>query len=275
MYPLIRLFLEKHIAPQWPKQRKAYELFCDMADLVNEAAAGFATADQLRNVVNAFQEAFVAAGWAPFAHPKFHRCVHFADQFAKWRFIVSCWVLERKHKDPKQYAATTKNLAAYEKTVLHETTCRSLARLQLPDTFSTTLGLIDGIPAKRQTADMLRATLQLHIDECGDNEMMTAQRARFSLRGVCACGDAVLVKADGEAMCAGEVVVLASIRGVTTVVLRVWEHVLTDRQLFVSTHILRKELVMYELRHVVGVCIHKKYSDNRVVVLRPYGLRND
>lgn len=246
-----------------------------MADLVAQAAYGDGSPAALRTAVREFLESFVAAGWACFAHPKFHRCVHFADQLARWAFILGCWMLERKHKDPKAFASATKNLVAYEKTVLHETTCRNLYRLQLPDTFSVTVGLISAVPASIGTRKFLRKLLQLSHDECRDDEMMQApQSSRFSSRGVCCRGDTVLCKIDG-ATCAAEVKLLVSCREHPLVILHAWDHVWTDLHLQASMYRVRKVTRICELSDIVAVCIYKSYPDNQAMVLLPYGCRGD
>ena len=106
--------------------------------------------------------------------------------------------------------------------------------------------------------------------------MMTAQAARFSVRGVCFCGDTVLIKngGGGEAR-AAEVKLLASCLDVPFAVLNVWEHVSTDRRLFASLYLMQKHhLQLCQLHDILAVCTYKRYPDNRALVLLPYGLRD-
>lgn len=70
--------------------------------------------------------------------PKQHYALHIGEQLESDGRILDCFVLERKHLEPKAYAENSKSLRGFDAYVLLTSTNDQLAHLQDPSCFATT-----------------------------------------------------------------------------------------------------------------------------------------
>ena len=135
MYLIIQCFLVEVIVPNFPLALDVYEQFINLANLVQECRYGTVTLRQLRRAVKAFYASLRRANLLAFMHRKFHWIVHLAAELARFGFLIACWMLERKHKDPLSYVVPVKNFRIYSRALMEECLCQGFANLQSVTTF--------------------------------------------------------------------------------------------------------------------------------------------
>ena len=121
-----------------------------------------------------------------FSTSKFHWMLHFGDYADRFKNLISCWPLERKHKTPKEYGCDVRNTRTYEKTILHEVVCDHIATLLNPDTFNfVRVGLHKPQNATKNVLAWLAELLEVpaHAIVC-----KMARSARHSETVVCSIG---------------------------------------------------------------------------------------
>ena len=98
---------------------------------------------------------------------KFHWLLHFSSSFQRWGTLLACFVNERYHKNPKQYASDLNNTSSKPgPSLLKEIVCHQLASVQAPGALDFSIGLIQPI-SKPSRADkaLLEGALELDLDD--------------------------------------------------------------------------------------------------------------
>eukprot|EP00971_Amphidinium_carterae_P268194 5320955-Amphidinium_carterae.1 len=117
----------KHASSSWKKQ-----VFHAQTMLVIELieAPGGVTPNRLRDAIEQYIKTFKQLFGEDRIIPKLHYLMHLPVFLNRWGCLPNCFVLERKHKQPKRYAQVVSNTAkAYESTVLREVTSRHMTVL--------------------------------------------------------------------------------------------------------------------------------------------------
>ena len=123
---------------------------------------------------------------------------------------MNCFVLERKHKGPKEYGTDIKNTDVYEKSVLHEVICDHLSALSDPKTFDfERVCLHNPHKAVKKVREFMLELLALPLN--AEIDLMQSVSARCSSKVTCAVGDIVLYSARDGDFLAGEVCALLSL----------------------------------------------------------------
>ena len=150
--------------------------------------------------------------------PKFHWMLHFGDYLRKWKILLNCFVLERRHRIGKRYATELKNISKHaSKSLLMEVTSHHLAWLRSPTVFDYSVGLVGGKPASNKVKKLLQSLL----DITDDVEVSVSSTARINALAICHKGDGVLIK-HGSSYKAGKVLLHASVNGVPVSYLNEW-----------------------------------------------------
>ena len=127
--------------------------------------------------------------------PKFHWMLHFPSQLQKYKFMVNCFCLERKHRTPKRYCSEFRSITAgSSKSLLSEVTSHHLGQLSRPSAFGFQVGLVAGKSASKQ----VKRTFLTSLCFDGEHEVRTAQVARHSYLATCARNDIVLIKEESR-----------------------------------------------------------------------------
>ena len=134
--PVIRKWLEDVVQPKGicPAQVTSLLLCIFVMDLLVQANSGNVTPAMLADAIARHYAAHVVAyGYAIFV-PKHHFMLHIPRQLERFKFLVACFVHERKHKIVKRWAVPlcTGNNRNYERSLLEECTMAHLHSLKDP-----------------------------------------------------------------------------------------------------------------------------------------------
>lgn len=267
---LIKAFFREHVAPDFPAVRLAWDAFCDMAELFIESPFSAIDPPALKKAVRKFLKAFRDAGFEEYEHPKFHWLLKFGRQLARMLWLLACWELERKHKQPKALAALKHSMVLYDASLLRDLTVQSLTRFSEQATFSVDVDLMSPGPA---TGAVKRFINDRCHDPLPDARVLQAVRARYSYRGWCAKGDIVIL--DAERLVAAEVYLHVAADHDRITIVSLWgppERVDADK--FSGTWIKRRNLDIVPLTSILGVCTAKwSHDTNSVLLILPFHLR--
>ena len=132
--PVVRKWLEDVVKPTGvcPAEVASILLCIAVMDLLCECATGLVTPAMLADAMALHYAAHVAAyGYTLFV-PKHHYMLHIPAQLAKFKFLVQCYVHERKHKILKRWAVPMCPKKDNNRSVLEECTVAHLNSLQEP-----------------------------------------------------------------------------------------------------------------------------------------------
>lgn len=203
------------------EQIAAYACLVNVLELLQATALGTTTTPtNLATAITAFLEACQTAGWKDEFHPKFHWILHMPRQLARWGFLPSCFVQERKHKVAKRYGGRTTNTQGYEKTLLLELLGHNIADLQEPDIFGTAAKLMQKCKAPNKMVQFMNDCMGYPAEE-----IFTCSSVQLEPAGICHRGDLVVMRHGMQ-------------------IAEVWFHCYFDGQLFSLVSFL--ETVKYE-----------------------------
>ena len=98
--------------------------------------------DELRGAIQAHLRVFSRLYGEEAMVPKFHYSLHLPDVLARWGWLPSCWVLERKHKNAKAWGEKLKDTSRdWHVSVLRELTAQHMALLKAHESYSCSTGL--------------------------------------------------------------------------------------------------------------------------------------
>ena len=157
--------------------------------------------DTMRDEVERFLAAFVAAFGLEWMTPKCHWLLHLPRLLRKFKRFFNCWPLERKHRVPKRYATELKNISSLaDMSLLKECICHHFYSVKR-FIFDAQDCLIDKHPASKRA----RKSIWTMLNEADDGRPINvATLAKFSSIGLCSRSDVVLLR-DGTGFRAGRV----------------------------------------------------------------------
>ena len=111
LMPVLAIFVTKVLLPTGicTDECEAFLALCDVAEFITSVNRGRVTPEHIRDSVHKFLRMFVLAFGAAWLTPKFHWLLHLSKQFRNWGTLLACFVNERYHRNPKQYAGQLKN----------------------------------------------------------------------------------------------------------------------------------------------------------------------
>ena len=168
MMPILAQFTSDILLPSGvcTRECQTFLKFCDMAEFITSVNRGGVLHTQISDTVHSFLAAFVATWGVSYLIPKFHWRLHFGLSFQRWGTLLACFVNERYHKNPKQYASDLKNTSSKPGlSLLKEVVCHQLASVQAPGALDFSIGLIKPI-SKPSRADyaLIEGALELDLD---------------------------------------------------------------------------------------------------------------
>ena len=148
---------------------------------------------RLLGVVHRYLDDFTKAFGFEWLTPKAHWLLHLPETLRQFGRLLNCFALERKHKTPKRYATDLTNISKHaSKSLLTEVVCQHLSSLAAHD-FNTDVGLINGRTAPKTSRRLILSALGM---DDHDEEVLTANTARFSPLATCRQNDVVLLQTD-------------------------------------------------------------------------------
>ena len=82
---------------------------CDLCDFITSVNRGRITPSMIRKSVERFMQLFLLTFGAVWMTPKMHWLLHMSRAYCRWGVLLACFVNERYHRFPKQYATDLKN----------------------------------------------------------------------------------------------------------------------------------------------------------------------
>ena len=162
-------------------------------EMLQATPSGTVQPAKLQQEVEQALELCKAAGWGSRFLRKHHWTLHFATALSRWGFLPSCWATERKHKLITGYASATKNLTAYDRSILEECLSHDLLNLQSSTSFMVGAGLLSPHPANKKVhAFACRCLQEANLPVAGSTQ--TSLFARLGSGGSCKAKDFVLVQ---------------------------------------------------------------------------------
>lgn len=248
-------------------ESRAYLCLCHVLDLLRACAqVGLVTPKQLHDAVDAFLRACLDAGWQPHMHPKFHWCIHLAQELERFGTLLTCWTHERKHRMVKRYSDNMKNTTAYETSILAEIQCQHLHNLCLKSTFDLRIGLQDPLQkCKDRMVDFLSKALHVHANTIST----TSKSARVSKFEVVWVGDVVVYLAAAPArLSIGKVHSFVAIDDMHVAVIASWDFQSKNMQQgTVEVKCSEAPLHFRPCQDIYAACIYKLCSNGFAQVI--------
>ena len=202
-------------------EREAFVALCDIIDCMRATAFIHVAGSTIVKAVELFLELYDKAYGLEWSTPKFHWMLHFGDFCDRFKELVSCWPLERKHKTPKGYGAEVRDTRKYEQSVLHEVICKRVAELLDPDTFEfLRCGLFK---PRKATNDILEWCARALCEDTASIVCYMAHSARYSAQVVCSVGDCILFRHHDGSLQAGEVWCNLELEGELIALVQLWK----------------------------------------------------
>ena len=234
------------------------------------ANRGRVTPSMISKSVHNFLKLFVAVWGSAYLTPKSHWLLHFARTFAKWEILVACFVLERYHRNPKQYATEMKNTSGTAgRNLLKEVLCHTLGRLNLPGALKFTVGLID---PRAPTKSELRLMTDAMGTDLSHVSKFTAIVSRFNAFGSCRKKDVVLICEDAGFR-AAQVVLHMEIDNDSLTLVNAWELKSINSAAGYSVWVRTHEPTLIMTSDILDTVPYTLLDDNCAGVLLPCEFR--
>ena len=183
------------------KQCIAFLALVDVIDIIVVSSRVSMPPEKLLTAVEKFLHLFKEAWGIETMVPKFHWMLHFWKGLARFKHLLNCFCLERKHKVPKRYATDIANISKKaSESLLMEVTSHHLHQIDEPDAFDFSIGLVRGSKGSRRTTSLLVHELELDAD--GAASIKCSKESRFNPMATCHKGDFVIFN-DGDGIGAG------------------------------------------------------------------------
>ena len=171
---------------------RAFLAFCDMADFITSVNRGKVTHEQITESVHIFLGLFVAVWGVSKLTPKFHWLLHFSLAFRRFGILLACFVAERFHKFPKQYAGDLKNTSSQPgASLIKEVVCHCLAMIQAPDALNFKIGLVKPKKPSRSQMELIEGAFAMDMNAVSVHVSILS---RFNKFECCSTDDSVYVK---------------------------------------------------------------------------------
>ena len=203
--------------------------------------------------------------------PKMHWLLHFRKHFERYGLLIACFVTERYHRNPKRYATDMTNTSkSASKNVLKEVVCLMMSRVQSPNAFNFSVGLVQSRPASKN----VRAAVFFHLEMADDGtyDVDSAFESRFNRFGTCKKGDVVLFDNDGALM-AAKVLLHVEVAGTPLSLVSVWVLKSIDRDAGYSEWHSSFNPQIFDTGDIVDTVVTSELGDNTTALLLPCDFR--
>lgn len=132
-------------------------------------------ADNLHRAIVAYIEAQKVA-WPDNLKPKHHQALHVSSSVVQLGELLSCWVLERKHKSAKKYGTTSSQLGKWEVSVLTDLLNAQLEDFSKESDLASGVGIKGGVDATRELQHLFPAEASIIVARSAVCEGVRAAR---------------------------------------------------------------------------------------------------
>ena len=275
LMPVLALFVVKVLVPTGVCKRecRAFVALCDVVELITSVNRGRVTPDHINKAVSTFLRLFVAVFGAAWLTPKFHWLIHFSTQLKRWGTLLACFVNERYHRNPKQYASQLKNTSSNPGLcLLKEVVCHQLGMLEAPSALDFTIGLVH--PRKPKKAELALITSTLEIDFAIDDLVRVASDARFNVYSTCKQHDCVLVRDGADSFYAAQVMLHFDVDTLCRTFITKWTLKSIDRAVAYSEWNVTTDVILIDTAMILDAVVYARFTDPLVVaVLLPLEFR--
>ena len=268
LLPLLDHFARKHLLPN-AEMRDATECFIagiDVAETFFAIPKGGVTPDMLKTRTETFASLVIVAGWSEYTTPKFHWLIHLWREFAKFLFLPTCFAAERKNQNVKRAGVPVRNTTKYNHSIIADVTAAHAAAMASPSTFDVRNGLVKPRPAP---AKMCTYLMGLFDNVYPAHQFRTSHIARFSVDGVCAKGDVVLLQHCAPDVVAAEVWFHFDLAEEPAALVSMWPCIEMDKDGGYALWRKIDDPRVVLLEDIVGVCMYATYDDGTVKTLLP------
>ena len=241
---------------------KAVLAVADVLEILHSTSHGCNSRILAMKIDQVFDQ-FDKSNWKDFMHSKFHWLLHMPSHIAKFNFLISCWVHERKHRIIKRYSEGIQNTMRYEKSVLVQVVAHDLALLLEEDYFGMHARLKKQCKSSKKVLDFFKTVWNVPIDSC---YMCTC--AHLEPAGLANRRDVIILKSKDRV---GEVWLFAEINKECVALISFWN--LLDKK---ATHSIWNVQEQPELVHTDEIqcsLTYRKLKDGRAIVLLPLECR--
>lgn len=208
LLPILAHFLERVGVAATSAELKAhidcFQKLCAVVTLIRSAARARVDPASLRAAAEEYLQAFKLMYGTDSMVPKFHSILHFPRFVERFPVLPNCFVLERKHKQPKRFANEVRNTHGnWESAVARDVTSRHISALQNRARQGTS-ELLD--PAYTPSP-ALKATL---VAALGEGTFRTSRSARINEWERVGKGDVVVLNVRGVHV-VGKIALLADV----------------------------------------------------------------
>jgi len=133
---------------------------CTVMELLLQLVTGYVTPEELHKSIHRHLQLHLEAYDGQWWHPKHHMALHLPMMLARFGYLVSCFVHERKHRLIKRYLRDRLNTTSYELGALQDITLQSLHDLQ-DDSWLVKTGLLKKREPSKKMAGILKSMFPL------------------------------------------------------------------------------------------------------------------
>ena len=137
------------------------------------------------------------AGCGSMMRPKFHWALHYESCYQRFKCLLACWSLERKHKTARKDGAAATNTTRFDVSLLEEGTAEHISLLGKEEAFSNQAHVVQPHPVSKKLKQLLvQNNLVLEHYAC-----FTSTAIKLKYRATIKKGDMVLYRAGGSSAC--------------------------------------------------------------------------
>ena len=252
----------------------AFLALVDVIELIVASSKTNVPPQKLLTAVEKFLELFAHAWGVEWMVSKFHWLLHLPDPLARSRFkkLLNCFCLERKHRVPKRYATELTNPSKKNsKSLLMEVTSHHLGQLSNADAFAFDVGLVGASKARKNIKQIL--TAELDLEPADASTLMVSMESRFNALATCKKGDVILYKAGLNSFRAGVVDLHFSIHGSPITLISAYVLHKLESYSGYSTWEFTDEQLCIETTDILETVVYSFLADGKLAVLLPLGYR--
>lgn len=267
LYPILAYFFQSIVLREdnvrCLPEILAFLALCDVMDLMQAIPLGIITPEALQSAIESFLAHCVDAKWENQMIKKFHWLLHMPSHLLRFKFIPTCFALERKHRLVKRFVHLARRTMALARSTYRDVLNHELAQLKEPNVFRVGCYLVEKHKPTKKVHGFLSEYFS-HMAMDMPAVVHVCRQARIEPSGEATTGDIVLIKseANSQPWDAGEVWMHVEFEGhplltiATMYSLRAY-----NSQLYAATwDVQDKPMFVYTADILCGL-IHKRAND--------------
>ena len=260
--PVLSKYLRDVVFPSGNCQREAVcgIALCRVLDLLTIANSGEVEPRELSDAIRKHLQLHLVAYGVELWLPKHHFVSHLGNQLARHKILPSCFLMERKHRQIKRFAAPRRTGTAFEAGLMEEVTCQHLYDLHTP------VGGC-GLYEPHAAPDCIVSALKSVLFILSGTEILSARRVYVKHRRV-QVGDAVAFELDGR-IHFGQVAFNCSVDRICFTCVSHWECL--EWKSHFARCVVQDEAVLVRADCIIEPCVFKgcKLGEVAAIILPP------